>query len=178
MSMIRLLSFLSICFFTTSTCLAKVKAFGSLEFGNSKDLVGRKLKASKLVESKLDDSLLGRTGLNGIYFLKKPVGGLNCSLYFRWTENNTLDELSMQSDSVDAKNFAKARQCWSSFNKVLTKQHGEAKSVGRFPDISELKDGEIQTTHQWKSLDKRTFLLGIGNDQGEYSIAVIIRPAK
>ena len=60
----------------------KGAAFDQLEFGDNRNTVEKKLKASALVTSAGDGIFLGRTGLNGIYKTKATIGGLHCFLFF------------------------------------------------------------------------------------------------
>ena len=59
--------------------------FDTLHFGDTREQVLAKLKASKIVELRVAESLLGRFGLNGSFQTRKDIGGLRCRLLFNWS---------------------------------------------------------------------------------------------
>ena len=61
----------------------KAAIFDTLKFGDTRETVTAKLKASKMVEANLDGTFFGRTGINGIYRTVQPIGGLHCYPFLR-----------------------------------------------------------------------------------------------
>ncbi len=80
--------------------------FDTLCFGDPRADVTKKLKESKIVEAGLDETFLGRVGLNGTYRTRKQIGGLHCELYFDWSAGGNLSEVSLQTQGVDRTAYA------------------------------------------------------------------------
>ncbi|MGB0775692.1 MAG: hypothetical protein ACPGUY_07585, partial [Akkermansiaceae bacterium] len=55
--------------------------YGSLEFGDSRETVTRKLQKSPLVKQTLDSTFIARTGLNGVFTCKNKLAGQTYTLY-------------------------------------------------------------------------------------------------
>ena len=72
--------------------------FDTLKFGDKRETVTAKLKASKMVEANLDSTFFGRTGINGIYRTVQPIGGLDCYLFFDWDEADLLKEITLRTE--------------------------------------------------------------------------------
>ena len=61
--------------------------FENLKFGDSKKVVQDKLEQTNRFNMP-PKTMMGRTGLNGMYKAKQKLNGLEFSLYFGWDENN------------------------------------------------------------------------------------------
>ena len=80
--------------------VSQAGVYGDLEFGDSRETVTRKLRNSALVTQTIDNTFVGRTGLNGIYQCKAKLAGLTCLLFFNWDENGGLNEITLRSDGL------------------------------------------------------------------------------
>ncbi|MDA1005134.1 MAG: hypothetical protein O3A87_01445, partial [Verrucomicrobia bacterium] len=89
-------------------------AFDTLEFGDDRKTVEAKLKNSSLLSTVVDESLFGRTGLNGVYKTKATIGGLHCFLYFDWTKGGSLREVTLQTQSIEMAQYnSRLQSNWS-----------------------------------------------------------------
>ena len=86
--------------------------FDTLCFGDNRKEVEQKLKDSSMVETALDETFFGRFGLNGTFRTKQQIGGLHCELYFDWTDNGGLSEISLQTESLGPDAYG-GKQGWS-----------------------------------------------------------------
>lgn len=135
--------------------------FDNLCLGDKRDIVTKKLKESKLVESSMDDVLMGRVGLNGIYRTRKQIGGLHCELYFDWTGADTLKEISLQTQAVPKNVYVnRLKATWEELAELLTALHGKPIQAGAFPGPASLQKGVLVPSHLWKLPNGGSALLG------------------
>ena len=64
--------------------------YEGLEVGMDKDQVLKALRRSKQIEGPPTDALLGRTGLNGVFKTRQPVGGQTFALNFDYDPSGGL----------------------------------------------------------------------------------------
>ena len=106
--------------------------FDTLCFGDPRADVIKKLKESKIVEAGLDETFLGRVGLNGTYRTRKQIGGLHCDLYFDWSAGGNLTEVSLQTQGVDRSSYAgRLKENWAELAELLTMLHGKPLAARR-----------------------------------------------
>ena len=106
---------------TDRTVPNKAAVFDQLVFGQSRAQVLAKLKTSKFVELTVDETFLGRTGLNGVFRTRKKIGGLDASLYFDWTDAGELKELTLQTEALPASAYrTQIEPSWKKFIELLT----------------------------------------------------------
>jgi hypothetical protein len=149
--------------------------FDKLEFGDSRAQVTEKLKASKLVKSTLPETMFARTGLNGVFQTLHKVGGLEASLYFDWTENGGLKELTLQTSSLTGNDIeTRLTPGWKEFIVLLTSLHGRPTNAHGKLDIASIADGSMNATHLWKLEHRGTVMLGAARDGDGYQLAVRI----
>jgi hypothetical protein len=135
--------------------------FDTLCLGDKREAVTKKLKESKLVESTMDDVLMGRVGLNGIYRTRKQIGGLHCELYFDWTGADTLKEVSLQTQAVPKNVYVnRLKATWEELSELLTALHGKPVQAGAFPGPESLQKGVLVPSHLWKLPNGGSALLG------------------
>ena len=153
----------------------KGAAFDQLEFGDSRNTVEKKLKASALVTSAGDGIFLGRTGLNGIYKTKATIGGLHCFLFFDWHKSGGLREVTLQTQPVSKGQYVTSLQGnWSELIDLLNKLHGRPVQAAEFPRASELQDGAILGSHLWYTEEGHSVILGTGQEGVGYNVVVRI----
>lgn len=152
--------------------VAQGTAFGSLNFGDSRTTVEKKLKESTIVETKLEDNLLGRTGLNGIYFTKQKVGQHLFYLFFDWTKGDSLKRISLQTKPVQPDDYGSLKKSWSGMIEVLNNLHGQPVQSVTFPKKESLEDGLALNTHLWRTENGHSVTLGTGQEGRGYVVTV------
>ncbi len=147
--------------------------FDQLNFGDDRELVLQKLKASKFVEMTTDETFIGRTGLNGVFRTRKKVGGQDVSLYFDWTGDNKLKEITLQTSTLPASDLeAKLAPCWKNFIMFLTTLHGKPVHGDDELHTSSIHEGSFSATHLWKLETTGSALLGMSKEGGKYQVVV------
>jgi len=153
----------------------KGAAFDTLEFGDTRKDVIAKLKVSKMVEGGAADVMMARIGLNGAYRTKNTIGGLHCYLYFGWTKNNTLREVTLRSKVVERGSYGgMLKNNWEEMTSVLTMLHGRPVQGTPYPNSDELQDGLILCSHLWRTEEGHSVLLGTGQEGKKYTVIVRI----
>ena len=150
-------------------------AFDTLEFGDSRDIVLKKLNASPNIDGSVAEVMLARVGLNGVYRTKQTIGGLHCHLYFDWTANNRLSEVTLRTKPLPRENYGgKIKSNWGELIGLLTMLHGRPAQNASYPDSDELQDGLILNSHLWYSDKGHSILLGTGQEGTNFSAVVRI----
>jgi len=147
--------------------------FDTLHFGATREQVLAALKASKIVELRVDESLLGRFGLNGSFQTRKDIGGLRCQLFFDWSPGGLLREVSLQTQALAAESYpTRLKACWEDFAKLLTTLHGPPLRESGFPPVADLTDGAFLASHLWRLDGGGSVLLGTARDNKAYTTVV------
>lgn len=147
--------------------------FDTLKFGDTHEQVLAKLKASKFVLSTIPDDLIGRTGLNGIFRLKQRVGDLEASLFFEWTESDTLKEIQIRTNTLPATDYdTKLGPCWGEFAELLTTLHDQPIQAAPKIDPKSVAEGTMLSSHVWRLESGGSALLGIGCEKEKYQVVV------
>lgn len=147
--------------------------FKELRFGDGREAVLHKLKASKSVELTVGETFIGRTGLNGVFRTKETVGGLMATLSFDWNENQLLKEVILQTSALPAVQFkGKLEPCWKKCIKQLTEIHGKPIHANPVLQLDPIEDGSMVGTHLWDVVGSGTIMLGASRDGDDYQIAV------
>jgi hypothetical protein len=147
--------------------------FDQLNFGDNREQVLTKLKASKFVEMTTDETFIGRTGLNGIFRTRRQVGGQHAMLYFDWSGDNQLREITLQTDAFPASEGDKQLvPCWKEFIGLLTVLHGKPVVAEKQIHFSSIRDGSLKPTHLWKLEKTGSVLLGAAREGDKYQIVV------
>jgi hypothetical protein len=147
--------------------------FDKLQFGDTRDEVYQKLKDSKFVELTVGETFLGRTGLNGVFRTRHKIGGLDAMLFFDWTDDQRLKEVTLQTAALPASRFKNdLHPCWQQFIELLTTLHGDPIHANPDLQIKPIADGSMSSTHLWKLDGKGTAMLGAAREGDNYQIAV------
>jgi hypothetical protein len=147
--------------------------FDSLCFGDTRQQVTAKLKESKFVELTANETFLGRLGLNGVFRTRKDVGGLPCMLYFDWTEEGQLKELSLQTNPLgEAAYGSRIKNCWTELIKLLTSLYGKPLQAANYPDAAQLTEGAFLASHLWSWEGGGSILLGTARDAEGFTAVV------
>lgn len=148
-------------------------AFDTLDFGDSRQSVQKKLLASKIVTTKVEKTLLARTGLNGIFHTTSKIGDLACFLYFDWDAQGSLKEVTMRSDKVDDTRYdSTVKSAWSELIDLVCILNGKPLQSSSFPPMQNLSDHGFLGSHLWRTAEGNTILLGTGREENEYNVVV------
>lgn len=147
--------------------------FDQLAFGDNREQVLAKLKASKFVEMTTDETFIGRSGLNGVFRTRQKIGGQHAMLYFDWTRDNQLTEITLQTDPLPASELpTHLVPCWKDFIALLTTLHGQPIVADKQLHLSSIPDGSFLPTHLWNLEKTGSAQLGAARDGDKYQIVV------
>lgn len=105
--------------------------YENLETGMDKDQVLKALRQSKRIEGPPTDALLGRTGLNGVFKTKQPVGGQTFSLNFDYDPSGGLRGVVFYSRSKfkGAEYETRLKSAYKALLVGLTEKYGEPSNM-------------------------------------------------
>ena len=147
--------------------------FDTLTFADTRETALKKLKESKVVEMTLDETFIGRSGLNGVFRTRKKIGKVTASLYFDWTEAGKLKELTLQTDTIPADSYeSDFGPSWSALTKLMGSIYGKPTQEGPMPSMQSIPDGSFLPSHLWKLDNGCSALLGTARDGKQYQLVV------
>lgn len=147
--------------------------FDTLCFGDSRKEVEAKLKASKNVETLVDETFFGRFGLNGTFRTKQKIGGLYCELFFGWSKGGNMKEVSLQTQPKDAGTYDDLlRNNWNQLAELLTMLHGKPLQRAGYPEIKDLQNELFLGSHIWRLEGGGTAMLGTSMQANKYMVVV------
>lgn len=147
--------------------------FDTLLFGDDRETVTRKLKASKIVEMTSDETFFGRSGLNGAFATRQPVGKKKASLYFDFDAAGKLTELTLQTDLMPGSEYDSGlKPTWEAFIELFGALYGKPVQDGPLPSMSSLKDGMFFPSHLWAIPGGNSALLGTACSGNQYQLVV------
>lgn len=153
--------------------------FDTLKFGDTREAVTAKLKASKMVEANLNSTFFGRTGINGIYRTVQPTGGLHCYLFFDWDEAGLLKEITLRTeDKVEGEYETVLKPCWQALTELITTIYGKPLQTTRMPAASDLTNEQMLASHLWRIDQGGTVLLGASRLEEAYQVSVLFTKEK
>jgi hypothetical protein len=158
---------------TDKTVPNKAAVFDQLVFGDTRERVFTKLKASKFVALTVDETFLGRTGLNGVFRTRKKIGGLDASLFFDWTDGGELKVVTLQTETVpDSAYQTLIGSSWKAFINLLTTLYDKPVQQSSLPRTENLADGSFSPSHLWALETGGSVLLGTARDGDKYQLVV------
>ena len=147
--------------------LATAGIYGDLEFGDSRQTVTQKLRKSSLVTLSVDEAFLGRTGLNGVFKCKARLAGLDYHLYFNWSENDGLNEITLRSNELDMACYrAELHRAWQEADALFARVYGAATQKAPYPASNTFGENSMLITHVWQQ-PGHSILLGTGVNKGK-----------
>lgn len=147
--------------------------FDTLKFGDDRDAVITKLKASKMVESNLNSTFFGRTGINGIYRTVQPIGGLHCYLFFDWEENGGLKEITLRTEDKTLGEYDTVlKPCWKALTELIAPIYGKPLQTTPMPKAASLADEQMMGSHLWRIDHGGTVMLGVSRLADAYQVSV------
>lgn len=157
----------------SSAAMDETAVFDTLHFGDSIKEVEDQLAKSALVELTVDHSYLARVGLNGSYRTKQKIGGLPCLLFFDWSAENTLNEITLQTQPQKIEAYDdQLKSTWRELEQLMTTLHGNPLQSAAMPAASMLKNDMALSTHLWKIQQGGSALLGFSKGPTGYSVYV------
>lgn len=149
--------------------------FDTLCFGDKREEVTKKLKESSFVESTMDEIMMGRVGLNGVFRTRKQIGGLHCELYFDFNGSGGLKEISLQTQTVPKDVYVnRLKATWEELAELLTALHGKPVQSGSFPAAGSLRQDMLIPSHLWKLPSGGSALLGTSLEAGD-KVMIVVR---
>ena len=147
--------------------------FDNLTFKDTRESTLAKLKASKIVEMTVDETFIGRSGLNGIFQTRKKIGNLSGFLYFDWTGVGKLKELTLQTETRPGSAYkAELEPSWKELVELLGTLYGKPVQEGPMPKMESLAAGTFAPTHLWKIDTGGSALLGTAREGSLYQLVV------
>lgn len=147
--------------------------FDTLHFGDTRQQVLTKLKTSKIVRLSVDETYLGRLGLNGSFQTRNDIGGLRCLLSFDWSDGGLMTEVSLQTQPVPADAYTtRLKSCLDDFAKLLTTLYGQPLQNAKYPLITDLSDGTFLASHLWRLEGGGSAMLGTARENNSYTTVV------
>lgn len=147
--------------------------FDTLKFGDTRDQVLAKLKASKVVEMTSDETFIGRSGMNGVFKTRQKIGSLNGFLYFDWNAEGGLKELTLQTAAIPSADYrSELEPSWKEFVNLITTLYGKPAQGGPMPSMQSIPDGSLLPSHLWSLENGTSILLGTARDGDKYQLVV------
>lgn len=147
--------------------------FDTLTFDDTRETALAKLKASKIVEMTVDETFIGRSGLNGVFRTRQKMGTLTSTLSFDWTEDGKLKEITLQTESRPDKAYkTELESCWKQFIELLDTLYGTPVQKGPIPSMAALADGSFFPSHLWNLKDGGSVMLGTAREGLKYQVVV------
>ena len=147
------------------------ECFDTLAFGDKRTTVEKKLRNSPAVIKTLDDRLVVRTGLNGIY--RTLVAGVEYHLFFQWDDNDGLQEVTLRGKDVASEEYAtELQKQWQDLVSMLTESHGSPAQTTGYPPSEDLTSGQLLGSHLWHTKNSHSILLCTGQNKDEYLVAI------
>lgn len=153
--------------------------FDTLKFGDTRETVTAKLKASKMVEADLDSTFFGRTGINGIYRTVQPIGGLHCYLFFDWDEADLLKEISLRTEDKALGEYETVlKPCWQALTELIVPIYGKPLQTTKMPAASDLTNEQMLASHLWRIDEGGTIMLGASRLGEAYQVSILFTKDK
>jgi hypothetical protein len=147
--------------------------FDTLHFGDTRQQVEDKLKKSAFVETTIDETFFGRLGLNGTFRTRRQIGGLHCELYFGWTPDGSLNEITLQTQPLGPDSYdSSLKDNWSELIKVLSQLHGKPVQSGDYPGRDKMQNDLFLASHLWRLENGGSALLGTSMQAERYLVVV------
>ncbi len=147
--------------------------FDNLTFKDTRESTLAKLKVSKIVEMTVDETFIGRSGLNGIFQTRKKIGTLSGFLYFDWNGGGKLKELTLQTETrPDSAYKTELEPSWRELVELLSSLYGKPVQDGPMPKLETLTPGTFAPSHLWKLDTGGSALLGTAREGNLYQLVV------
>lgn len=157
----------------STDAVAGTGVFDTLEFGDTREQALEKLKVSKVVAMTTKETFIGRSGLNGIFRTRQQIGDLDAALYFDWTTEGGLRELTLQTDGVpESEYLPRLQPAWKEFIELIGALYGRSAHQGPFPGVQSVTEGSFTPSHLWELEGGGQALLGIAKDRSDFQLVL------
>ena len=147
--------------YATKTAENPANVFDQLLFGDNRNQVEEKLKASKFAKLTVAETFLGRSGLNDVFRTTEKIGGLDATLFFDWGDGDSLSEVNLHTDPQPIAQAAKTLvPCWKEFAKLLSNLYGKPLVSSPELNITSVPEDAYQPTHLWNLGKQGSVTLG------------------
>lgn len=149
----------------TAACCSAAPLYPPLETGMTEPQVLQALKSCPSVEAPGSDAYLSRTGLNGFYRTKKPIGGLYFSVNVEFDKSGGLRAVSFYSKTkVRAEeNEMRLKSLYKRMLNGLTDLYGPPSNVPDWVGKDSVPDGKIKYMHMWRVQPGQFLMTGLAN---------------
>lgn len=148
--------------------LTQAGVYGELEYGDTRETVTAKLRKSPLVTLTVNETFLGRTGLNGIFKCKAKLAGLSCHLFFNWDQRGGLEEITLRTDSLEMDQYGESlRRAWNDTEHLFSQVYGPPSQKAPYPSVQSFKQHTMLVSHVWQQGENQSILMGTGIDKNK-----------
>jgi len=136
----------------TAFCCHASPLYGPLETGMQESQLLSSLKSCKSLEGPGTDAYLSRTGLNGAFKTKKPIGGLYFSLHFDYDKEGALRSVSFYSNSKVSKDEydTRLKSLYKRMLNGLTGLYGPPMNMPDWIEKDSLPADRVMYMHMWR----------------------------
>ena len=149
----------------TASCGAASPLYGPLETGLQESQLLNSLKTCKSLEGPETDAYLSRTGLNGAYKTKKPIGGLFFSLHFEYGKDGGLKAVSFYSTTKAGKEEydTRLKSLYKRMLNGLTGLYGPPMNLPDWIEKESLPAERVLYMHMWRLQPGCCLMAGLAN---------------
>lgn len=149
----------------TASCGAASPLYGPLETGLQESQLLNSLKTCKSLEGPETDAYLSRTGLNGAYKTKKPIGGLFFSLHFEYGKDGGLKAVSFYSTTKAGKEEydTRLKSLYKRMLNGLTGLYGPPMNLPDWIEKESLPAERVLYMHMWRLQPGCFLMAGLAN---------------
>jgi len=148
---------------------------GGINYGDSEEIVIKKLRASSLVKSELDKSLFGRVGSNGAFETTNTLKGMRFKLFFDWDRSGSdksLNQITYRSSPIPIGAYNSIlKPAWQEGQNLLSAMFGKPTNAGEYPELTKLSESGIMYSHAWKTSEGFVYL-GIGKQNAKLNLSI------
>lgn len=152
-------------FLCASACCNASPLYGPLETGLQEKQLLSSLKSCKSLEGPETDAYLSRTGLNGAYKTKKPIGGLFFSLHFEYGKDGGLRAVSFYSNTRASKDEydTRLKSLYKRMLNGLTGLYGPPMNLPDWIEKESLPTERVLYMHMWRIQPGCFLMTGLAN---------------
>ena len=149
----------------TPFCCHASPLYGPLEAGMQESQLLSSLKSCKSLEGPGTDAYLSRTGLNGAFKTKKPIGGLYFSLHFDYDKEGALRSVSFYSNSKVSKDEydTRLKSLYKRMLNGLTGLYGPPMNMPDWIEKDSLPAERVMYMHMWRIQPGCFLMSGLAN---------------
>lgn len=141
----------------------------ALAYGDSYDTCMQKIKACKLVKANIAETLIGRTGMDGVFRTVNNFAGGKYELYFDWDESRKLKGFTFRSDALKAEELKDVIiPRWQQAVALATSLYGQPITSTPNLNLGAVQNERAHTTHAWKHPLRGVVAVSVGRLDQEY----------